>query len=586
MITTHNPSGGRKDRHAYALVIVLVLSGVSLLVLSASMTWTSASARQTARNNDYFTTVSAAEAATEKILTRVRSDYQNSGESAVYNNLASYRSLIPTTTEDTYWGGFEFSNAQGSVGNTFVDRIVAESYVELNSQYSGLRGWASTYRILSNAKKLGIGGNVPAAVNQDIQIASIPVFQFAIFYGLDLEINTQTAMNVVGRVHVNGAIYTSPSAALTFSTDVTSTGKNFKTRKPGDPAYTTTPPSGTITYKGKKDTGVSTMSLPIGTNNEPAAVHAVIEVPPSGESPTSTMGKERYYNKAELVILVGNTNVTAFAKSPLATSSTSIPWTALTNLISTNTSFTDQRESKTVRATQLDVSKIASWSATNTAVSALLGGSPVNIIYIADQRTTTSSTMNAVRLINGQTLPSRGLTVATMNPIYVKGHFNQPTSSYLGTTNTSTALPASLISDAMTVLSPNWTDASSSGSYSTRNAASMTVNAAILTGIVETSTALSIYSGGAHNLCRFLENWSSDVFTCNGSMVVLFPSQIATKPFQQPGAYYDPPARNYSFDLNYQDAAKQPPGTPQVRAIIRNTWALVKPGTTNIVTTF
>jgi hypothetical protein len=566
--------------------MVLVLSGVSLLVLSGAMTWTSTSSRLTARNNDYFATVSAAEAATEKILTRVTRDYQNNGESTVYANLGTYRSLVPNSSESTYWEGFEFNNAQGTAGRTFVERIVGETYTELNSQYSGLRGWASTYRILSNARKTGTGGSVPAAVNQDVQIASIPVFQFAIFYGLDLELHSLTTMNVVGRVHGNGNIYTSPSAALTFSTDVTSVGKNFKTRKPGDPAYTTSPPSGSITYKGKKDTGVSTMSLPIGTNNEPSAVHAVIEVPPSDESPTSTMGKERYYNKAELVLLVKNTNVTALAKSPLSTTSTTIPWTSLTNIISTNTTFTDQRENKTVRVTQVDVSKLAAWSATNSAVSGILGGDPVNIIYIADQRTTSSSTMNAVRLINGQTLPSRGLTVATLNPLYVKGHFNQPTSSHLGTTNTSNAKAASLISDAITVLSPNWSDSASSGSYSSRNAASMTVNAAILTGIVETSDTLDIYSGGAHNLCRFLENWSSDVFTCNGSMVVLFPSQIAIKPFQQPGAYYDPPARNYSFDLNYQDAAKLPPGTPQVRALIRNSWAIVKPGTTNILTTY
>src|SRR6185503_18868896 len=101
-----------------------------------------------------------------------------------------------------------------------------------------------------------------------------------------------------------------------------------------------------------------------------------------------------------------------------------------------------------------------------------------------------------IRLINGQTLPSRGLTVASPNPLYVKGHYNQPTTAHLGTTNTSNAKPASLVSDALTILSANWTDASSSADYETRNAASTTVNAAILTGIVETTNSPSIYSGG------------------------------------------------------------------------------------------
>lgn len=581
-VTPCQPSPSRRG---FALLLVMVLSGVSMLVLGGALTWISTSARLTDRNNEYFSLVSAAEAATEKILTRVTTDYQTGGESAVYQSLGTYRSLIPNASESPYWSDFAFHNAQGGMGQTFVERVVAESYVELNSQYSGLRGWASTYRILSNAKKNEPDSTLTAAVSQDIQVATIPVFQFSIFYGLDLELHSLTTMNVIGRVHCNGTIYTHPSAPLTFRSDVTCVGKNLKTRKPGDPAYTTSPPSGSITYNTKKDVGVAAMNLPIGTNNNSSAVHAVIEVPPTGESPTSVMGKERYYNKAELVILVGDSNVTAFAKSPLGTSSTSIPWNQLTNMISTNTSFTDQRENKTVRVTQVDISKLAAWSATNTAMRTVLSGDPVNLIYVADRRTTTSTKMNGVRLINGQTLPSRGLTVATANPLYVKGHYNQPTSSHLGTTNTTTTVPASLVSDAVTVLSANWADSASSGSYSYRNAASLTLNAAILTGIVETSTASNIYSGGAHNLCRFLEDWSGDTFTCNGSMVVLFTSQVGSTPFAQPGDYYEPPARNYSFDLNFVDAAKLPPGTPMVRALIRNSWAMVAPNTTNIVTT-
>ena len=85
------------------------------------------------------------------------------------------------------------------------------------------------------------------------------------------------------------------------------------------------------------------------------------------------------------------------------------------------------------------------------------GNSP-NLIYVADQRSTTSSQLAGVRLINGQTLPSRGLTVSTPNPLHVKGHFNQPTAAYLGTTNTSNAKPASLVSDALTLLSSAWDD--------------------------------------------------------------------------------------------------------------------------------
>ncbi|MBI4663660.1 MAG: hypothetical protein HY735_33075 [Verrucomicrobia bacterium] len=569
-------------RAGYALVMVLFFAGLSMLALGTALNWTSTSAIQTERQNRYFSLVAAAEAATEKVLARVTLDYKNGGESTVFASLSTYRALVPTSAESSFWNGFEFNNADGVPGQTFVNRITSEAYVDLNSQYQGLRGWASTYRVLSNVRELNSPYAIVGAVNQDVQVASIPIFQFAIFYGLDLEVNTMTTMTVNGRVHCNGTIYTYPSAPLTFKSDVTSVAKNIKTRKPGDPAYSSAPPSGSITYQGQKDTGVASMNLPIGTNNSPDAVREVLQIPHVSESIGSPMGQQRYYNKAELLILVTNSAVTVAAKTPFSASPTSIPWLQATNFVSTNLTFTDQREGKTVRVTQIDVSKLQSWSSTNSGVQTALGASiPVNLIYVADNRTTTSSQLNAVRLVNGQTLPSRGLTVATPNPVYVKGHYNQPTTAHLGTTNTSNAKPASLVSDALTILSGNWTDSASSGSYSSRNASSTTVNAAILTGIVETTNSPAIYSGGVHNLGRFLENWSGDTFTCNGSMVVLFPSIKATAPFQQPGAYYYPPARNYSFDLNYLDITKQPPGTPEVRAIIRSTWNLPPPNTTD-----
>ncbi|MBI2929687.1 MAG: hypothetical protein HYY24_28840 [Verrucomicrobia bacterium] len=568
---------------AYALALVLVFTGLSLMALAGVLDWTSTNAAMTARSNQYFSSAAAAEAATEKVLAQLALDYRNGGEAAVYANLGSYRSQVPTTAENGEWGRYEFSNGTGGAGSLYVDRLTSESYVELNSQYRGLRGWASTYRILANARDRNSGFAITAAVDQDVQVASIPIFQFAIFYGLDLEINTMTPMVVNGRVHGNATIYTYPSASLAFRSDVTSVGKIITTRKPGDPDYSTAPPAGTITYMGDKATGVSSLTLPIGTSNSPAAIRQILDMPPSTESVSSPMGRQRYYNKAELLILVNNTGVTVAAKSPFAVGSNSIPWIQASNFISTTKTFTDQREGKTIKVTEIDVSKIQAWSLANSAVRAAIGsGKPVNLIYVADNRTTTSSQMTAVRLINGQNLPTRGLTVATPNPLYVKGHFNQLATAFLGTTNTINTRPASLVSDALTILSPSWLDSKSSSSYTTRTASDTTVNAAILTGIVETTNSPARYSGGVHNLGRFLENWNGRTFTCNGSMVVLFPSTKATKPFQQPGAYYYPPARNYSFDLNFTDITKVPPGTPEVRAMIRSAWVMAKPNTTAV----
>jgi len=501
----------------------------------------------------------------------------------VFANLASYSDLVPTAEEHPFWSNFDFNNGDRTSGKTFVSRLTAGQFVNLDSEYSGLKGWVSNYRIISNARQKNTPYSMTAAVAQDIQTASIPIFQFAIFYNLDLELHSLTTMDVIGRVHSNQNLYTYPAADTTFYSDVTTAGLIIKTRKPGDPAYSTDPPAGKTTFKAKKDTKVTALTLPIGTNNTPAAVHEIVNPPPPGEPLDSAMARQRYYNKAELVIQVGNSSVSGIAKSPFSSLGIQIPWTNLTTIIRTNVSFTDDRESKVIKGIELDVSKLASWSLTNAAVTNTIGKNPVNLIYIQDQRTLPVGQLGAVRLVNGAILPSRGLTVVTPNPIYVKGNFNQPTPALLNTTNTTTTKPASLVGDALTILSPNFDDAKTGGSYTykDRKGANTTVNAAVIAGIVETSQTLKIYSGGAHNLGRFLEDWTGRTFTYNGSMVVLFPSYMATKPFQQPGAYYYPPARDYAFDLNFLDGTKLPPGTPDLRVLIRGRWALVEPNKTD-----
>lgn len=571
----------KRNTRGFALIMVMLFAGISLSALVGALTWTSTSAQQTSRNTQFFVTSAAAEAASEKVLASLLNDYQNGAAATVQANMSAYGSMVPTAQESAFWGDFTFSNGGGGSGN-FVKKIKSESYVTLDSQYKGLKGWATTYRIISNARQNAGVNPITAAVGQDVQTASIPIFQFAIFYGLDLELHSMTEMDIVGRVHCNKNIYTYPSKKTTFWEDVTAAGNFIKTRKPGDPAYSTKPPAGSTVYKKKKDAQVASLTLPIGTNNTPAAVREVLLPPPAGESASSGMSRERFYNKAELVIVVTNNQVTAFAKAPYSQTTFAVPWTNLTQIVSTNGSFTDQREGKVMKVTEIDVGKIQGWSITNVSVALAIGvAKPVNLIYVADNRSLSASQLAAVRLKNGRFLPERGLTVATPNPMYVLGDYNQEKSSHLHTTNTTHTKAAALASDALTALSGTWDDSDSDDDYDDRNAANMTLNAAVLTGIVETSSSSSIYSGGAHNLARFLEDWSGKTFTYNGSMVVLFNSIKATQPFQQPGTYYEPPQRDYSFDLNFLDSAKLPPGTPELRGIIRDRWAQIQPGKTD-----
>lgn len=569
----------------YALVMVMVFAAIGLTVLTASMNWASQTALMNERNNQLSTTLYAAEAATEKIITRLMRDYDTSGEAAVYGNLASYRTSVPTSAENSLWSTYQFSNGSGVTNQSYVDRSAAQTYVPLESQYSGLSGFASTYRVVSNARQTNGRFNVTNAVQQDVQLASIPVFQFAIFYNSLLEFTMAAPLVVRGRVHANSNVFLGSSADLTLQQDITATGTIAKQAWFGYGLSTFT---GAINYPPNVATNVRSLSLPIGTNNSAAAVREVINLPPTSEAISSAMGQQRYYNKAELLVLVSNATVNVQVKTPFDASPTVIPWSNASYFITTNVTFTDQREGKVIRTTELDVTRYRTWAATNSSVIAKLGaGNAPNIIYVADNRTTTSSQLAAVRLINAQTLPTRGLTLATVNPLYVKGHFNCTNAAHLGTTNTTSSRPASLISDALTIQSGSWSDAASTSSYTSRVPSDTTINAALLSGMVYSSAdGVTVRSGGVVNFPRLLEAWTGHTLTLNGSLVNLYDSARATAPFQWPGSYYSAPSRNFNFDPNYLDVTKQPPGTPELRTLIRGSWVNAPPNRTNYVAAF
>jgi hypothetical protein len=323
---------------------------------------------------------------------------------------------------------------------------------------------------------------------------------------------------------------------------------------------------------------VPAFTLPIGTTNSPEAIREIIEPPPTGENANSSIGRLRYYNLCDMVVTVSDPGINNIGIN--ATSGhfnnfrIPIPTNELVTFVSTANSFTDAREGKTVRPIDINIGKLTAWSLTNTSLPLI--GSNLTSVYVVDKRTLPGTSLGAVRVFNGLQLPPNGLTVATGRPLYVLGDYNTD-SATKGTTNTSTTRPASLVADAITILSDAWQDANSA---SMQGAAPTTVNAAFLTGTVDTT--LGQYSGGMENFPRFLESWgSANVFTYNGSMIKMFPSLYATNVWNginYAKHYYDPPARNWAYDANFDDPTKLPPRTPSLLQVMRGQWANVTPG--------
>ncbi len=226
----------------------------------------------------------------------------------------------------------------------------------------------------------------------------------------------------------------------------------------------------------------------------------------------------------------------------------------------------------------------------------------VDVMDPANGRSTTSDVSGvgthagqetAVRLIDGSQLPNRsvvsagstdGFTVATNAPAYVVGDYNATySSSDSPTTPGANETPAAIAADSVNVLSNAWWnsstkkptgDAANLPSGSAPTASNTEIAAAFLAGNVPTSGsgagssgASSTYSGGVENYPRFHENWSSKTLLYRGSIVSLFPSQVATGPWSS--ARYSPPVRTWGFDDIFGTQRRFPPGTPLLRTYRR-----------------
>ena len=583
----------RLECSGYALLIVLVMSAVSILILAGTLNRTRTSTYLNDRNNEYVANLNAAEAAVEKVAARVKFDFESTGLPQVAANLDIYRSYVPTTGENPYWANYQFTDGQGNNNKTYFN-LLSNYSGSLPSQYPGLfTANSPIYRVVSNVKSVSGTGSI-GAVQEDFLLALVPITQYAIFYHGLLEFSTCATMTVNGRTHANGNIYTGSSASLIFNGTVTTTTTISSPANGGQgPGW-----GDTGTYNGSPGsrTNVPTVSLSVGNTN----VHALIDVPPAGETVGSVSGSRRLYNQAQVVLLISNTVVTARIQAavvgampgadatPIILRCTNTPTALATNFpwLTTSNTFTDQRESKTVLTTQIDLGAYNQWLRTNASVLIkfpLLSGTYPTILFAADNRTNASSSvMTAIRITNGIAPPYNGglgFSLATPNPLYVWGNYNCTNSAHLATTNTSSTVPSALMSDAITILSSSWKDSMSSGSASSRTATSAdTVNAAILSGSMpSTGTSSSTYSGGVHNLPRLLENWGSSTLWLNTSLINLYDSQRATSQFQFPGPYYQPPTRKFSYDSNFMDPAKQPPGIPTCLVFIRNSYAIPPP---------
>jgi hypothetical protein len=432
------------------------------------------------------------------------------------------------------------------------------------------------------------GGNITAKVRRVFQKEQMSPWNYAIFYVDPLEIHPSPQFIVTGPVHTNSDLFTAHST-LTFMDKVTYGHLWYKDFMPGDCTHSEPPQS--PHYPLGIPPALDAAKQPFGldssrifnsgdTNPNNDSYHELVDVPkidPStGQRYPDPLQGQRYYDQAAIKVLIdGSNNLTIMKQDGTVVTGSSNGndlkmYNAMVAAISTGQSITDNREGGAVRITTLDVSSVVD-AINNNRIKNWNG-----VIYISDT-SSTPTLRRAIRLRNGKVLPNGGLTVASSNPVYIQGDYN--TGNGTPPSNTGDPLnptvlgytrqPASVIADAVNILSNNWSDANAPN-VSNRVATNTTVNTAIVAGIVPSGNCF--YSGGAENFPRFHEDWSNNItFTYYGSMVELYTSNQATGNWGKANVY-NPPIRLWYFDTNFNTMT--PPGSLMLYSYIKGRWSI------------
>jgi hypothetical protein len=173
-------------------------------------------------------------------------------------------------------------------------------------------------------------------------------------------------------------------------------------------------------------------------------------------------------------------------------------------------------------------------------------------------------------------LPDSGLTIVAENGIYVQGNYNATSASAEVEPNR----PSAIIGDSIVILSNNWLDARSFNTPNDmggRQATNTGYRFAMIAGksvpflkqeAWQTQTNWGS-DGGVHNFLRMLEDWNGGANTVfyRGSMVSLYTARQFIGIFRDHDNVYDFPTRTFSFDVDFLDPTRLPPGTPMFRDV-------------------
>jgi hypothetical protein len=413
-----------------ALMITLSFLAATLIVFTSIMYWISSSARVTQQNNLFYISQAAAQAATERVIAQMDRDFLY----GTPNSTNVYMVLVQDIDQSSWPVQCVFSDTNGNQNQIYVSEWPlnwSTNMTYLNSQFPGLYADVANYNLIAVATPTNQGYNISAIVDEKLQLAAIPVFQFGVFYNLDLDFSPGQPLTMNGKVHCNGTIWMCPQALATFNDVVEASMVVTNTDNPNDQQNLSFS-SGNLSYvlANQPVSHVDSLALPINGQsvNTNLSVEAILNLPTNsiaipGDAGFQQTNQIYLYNECDLIISNSSTGINCtnsrygtnlsvfFSDFNLSVSTPSnrlvlctndVQWTSIasiktnpgptyvTNYLTncyysfvTNATFYDFREGKTVQAVQLNVSNLCIWltnqlTRTNGATTNSVAGYPWN----------------------------------------------------------------------------------------------------------------------------------------------------------------------------------------------------------------
>ncbi len=599
-----------RERRGFAMEAALLLLVMFSIIILAGLSAVSTMAKTSSADYRASRASYAAEGGADDIMSQL--------DAAMQDGIINGQDIAQLTTPSL--SGYRMTQTTNTTGVP-ISRTIS------SGPFTGLYSLNQPIDISVTARDSS--GNKATAV-LSVNAQTIPLFQFGVFYENDLEINPGAPLTFAGWVHTNGNLYVS-SASASFQSQLTTPDSVFWNRKDVNnrlsgvrinnaagtpvlldfdsrshfgPAFVTRSQQ---RFSGRLMTsahGVRSLKLPLPVNMPPVTL-----VLPRDANDNQMVRDVKMAWKADWYMTIDATVFQTYAGDTTAmklnfcnfvtiqrTGGMVTPTTAACRRIFKPrvNAFYEGREDLLPDLLDVHMDSLRIWSDSVPAQRA------PRIMYLEFTNTnvTAQNDYVAVRLRQGTQLPmpstnadTGGVSIVTERPLYVLGDYN-----------TSVWRPAALMSDAVTFLSnpPNvrmrdssglagrcngnsgWCDVSQQV-MAQRTSRGSTVHAAILAGHSPTPCDYAragcgggVYGGGLENFPRFLENWSGVTFRYTGSLVSLYTNRLSTGLWGNitnvgygAAAYYTPPTRAWSFDVNFRFPERLPPGTPSVGTVLQ-----------------